>query len=163
MHSWGSLRVVQLATCLTPDDDLHCLVICSCWAGKHPSIHPTRIAVCGMCMLSQTCPPGEAELCPRRDNSHSGNFVSFGCTAPTQYNDLATLFFNTQASRSASMVASSTVHSHKVAGNERFEDPHGCPILVQPSSKQARAGNERGHFVWGVNAGRFQVGYSSPQ
>jgi hypothetical protein len=30
------------------------------------------------------------------DDSHSGNFVSFACSTDTSYNDLATLWFNTQ-------------------------------------------------------------------
>lgn len=41
----------------------------------------------------QECPEGA--LCPRPEHFHSGNFVSFGC-GDNQYNDLATLFFNTQ-------------------------------------------------------------------
>ena len=42
----------------------------------------------------QECPPDA--LCPRPEHVHSGNFVSFGCSGTDQYNDLATLFFNTQ-------------------------------------------------------------------
>ena len=34
--------------------------------------------------------------CPRAEHSHSGNFVAFGCEREDQYNDLATLFYNTQ-------------------------------------------------------------------
>jgi hypothetical protein len=45
----------------------------------------------------QPCPPGVTEACPRVDNTHSGNFVNFACPAGSkQYNDLATIFFNTQ-------------------------------------------------------------------
>lgn len=44
-------------------------------------------------LFVQECPEGA--LCPRPEHFHSGNFVSFGC-GDNQYNDLATLFFNTQ-------------------------------------------------------------------
>ena len=46
-------------------------------------------------LVTQPCPP-DADNCPRLDNGHSGNFVSFGCAEPNEYNDLATIFFNTQ-------------------------------------------------------------------
>ena len=45
------------------------------------------------------CPPGSEGACPRTDDLHSGNFVKFGCRhvgGRGYYNDLATLFFNTQ-------------------------------------------------------------------
>ena len=43
----------------------------------------------------QPCPV-DAMNCPRPSGSLSGNFVSFGCSRHSEYNDLATLFFNTQ-------------------------------------------------------------------
>lgn len=38
-----------------------------------------------------------AEECPRRGSQSTGNFVPYMCPRGNQYNDLATLFFNTQA------------------------------------------------------------------
>jgi hypothetical protein len=58
-------------------------------------------AVSFLLPLLAPCQPCPRELvgeaCPRLDNAHSGNYVNFGCPAGAgQYNDLATLFFNTQ-------------------------------------------------------------------
>lgn len=62
----------------------------------------------------QGCPVGEAS-CPRRDNSHSGNFVSFGCLpSNSSYNDLATLFFNTQDDAIRSLFSSKTKSEYTV-------------------------------------------------
>ncbi|MEW5313527.1 MAG: hypothetical protein WDW38_005088 [Sanguina aurantia] len=44
----------------------------------------------------QGCPIDAGESCPRKDDSHSGNFVTFGCRHPDEYHGLGTLFFNTQ-------------------------------------------------------------------
>ena len=41
------------------------------------------------------CDPNVAN-CPREKDQHHGNYVSFNCGAPDEYNDLATIFFNTQ-------------------------------------------------------------------
>lgn len=46
--------------------------------------------------LLQACPVEAGNACPRVDNSHSGNFVNFACAHGHEYNDLATIFFNTQ-------------------------------------------------------------------
>jgi hypothetical protein len=54
------------------------------------SVHPDWLL-----RHAQTCPPDAGDTCPRHDNAHSGNFVSFACP-PGRYNDLATIFFNTQ-------------------------------------------------------------------
>jgi hypothetical protein len=44
----------------------------------------------------QSCPGDSAEACPRDAADSSGNFVPFACSSGDEYNDLATLFFNTQ-------------------------------------------------------------------
>jgi chloride channel 7 len=46
-------------------------------------------------MRVQECPVGVPD-CPRSESSPSGNYVAFGCAREGQYNDLATLFYNTQ-------------------------------------------------------------------
>ena len=43
----------------------------------------------------KTCDP-EISSCPRPSGVHYGNFVRFTCPGDNQYNDLATIFFNTQ-------------------------------------------------------------------
>ena len=48
-----------------------------------------------MCVCVQDCPL-DVPNCPRPEHSHSGNYVAWTCKHPNQYNDLATLFYNTQ-------------------------------------------------------------------
>ena len=43
----------------------------------------------------KSCDP-EISSCPRPKGLHYGNFVRFTCSGDNQYNDLATIFFNTQ-------------------------------------------------------------------
>lgn len=55
-------------------------------------------SVCSFCVplffACQPCPEGDDVVCPREE-LHYGNFLSFNCAADDQYNDLATIFFNT--------------------------------------------------------------------
>ena len=44
----------------------------------------------------QTCPETASDACPRDESHQSGNYLVFNCKGDKQYNDLATLFFNTQ-------------------------------------------------------------------
>eukprot|EP00878_Enallax_costatus_P009990 GHUV01010428.1.p1 GENE.GHUV01010428.1~~GHUV01010428.1.p1 ORF type:complete len:619 (+),score=131.54 GHUV01010428.1:162-2018(+) len=60
------------------------------------------------------CPPDSGEDCPRTDNSHSGNFVNFGCPDGYQYNDLATIFFNTQDDAIRNLFSSQTKSEYGV-------------------------------------------------
>lgn len=63
-------------------------------------------SICSFCLpLLNTCTPcpdperfPDVE-CPRRD-TYFGNFVNFSCNSGAEYNDLATLFFNTQVNTS---------------------------------------------------------------
>lgn len=59
----------------------------------------------------QECPPDA--LCPRPEHVHSGNFVSFGC-GENQYNDLATLFFNTQDDAIRNLFSAGTPHEYSM-------------------------------------------------
>ncbi|KAG1653076.1 hypothetical protein FOA52_007509 [Chlamydomonas sp. UWO 241] len=68
----------------------------------------------------QPCPPDAAGLCPRMDNSHSGNFVSFGCASKYEYNDLATIFFNTQDDAIRNLFSSKTKREYTVASLVTF-------------------------------------------
>ncbi|KAG2444895.1 hypothetical protein HXX76_001631 [Chlamydomonas incerta] len=64
------------------------------------------------------CPPGSEGACPRTDDLHSGNFVKFGCRhvgGRGYYNDLATLFFNTQDDAIRNLFASKTKREYTVA------------------------------------------------
>ncbi|GAX72881.1 hypothetical protein CEUSTIGMA_g336.t1 [Chlamydomonas eustigma] len=61
----------------------------------------------------QPCPL-DTSTCPRLDNSHSGNFVSFGCRSKNQYNDLATIFFNTQDDAIRNLFSSQTKREYTV-------------------------------------------------
>jgi chloride channel 7 len=58
------------------------------------------------------CPPGAN--CPRSESSYSGNFVSFGCSADNQYNDLATLFFNTQDDAIRNLFSAGTPYEYSM-------------------------------------------------
>lgn len=64
-------------------------------------------SLCSFCLPLLTactpCPDPEKfpdVECPRHD-TYFGNFVSFNCASGAEYNDLATLFFNTQVSAGA--------------------------------------------------------------
>ena len=71
-----------------------CMAGCSCCLSLLKA-RIVRALVMKCATLLQACPDGE-EACPRADDSLAGNFVSFGCRGTKEYNDLATLFFNTQ-------------------------------------------------------------------
>jgi chloride channel 7 len=63
----------------------------------------------------QPCPFDAGEDCPRTDNSHSGNFVSFNCAHRPAYNDLATIFFNTQDDAIRNLFSSQTKNEYGVS------------------------------------------------
>jgi chloride channel 7 len=63
----------------------------------------------------QPCPADTGEDCPRTDNSHSGNFVSFNCAHRPAYNDLATIFFNTQDDAIRNLFSSQTKNEYGVS------------------------------------------------
>eukprot|EP00798_Chlamydomonas_sp_ICE-L_P013668 gene13668-19556_t len=64
-------------------------------------------------MKCRACPEGVAG-CPRLDNSEPGNFVSFGCTYGDEYNDLATIFFNTPDDAIRNLFSSKTKREYSV-------------------------------------------------
>ncbi|KIY93570.1 Chloride channel protein CLC-d [Monoraphidium neglectum] len=62
----------------------------------------------------QPCPVGGAEECPRPDTMSTGNFVPFMCEQGGQYNDMATLFFNTQDDAIRNLFSSKTKAEYSV-------------------------------------------------
>ncbi|CAG9467135.1 unnamed protein product [Pedinophyceae sp. YPF-701] len=62
----------------------------------------------------QPCPPGSEGECPRRE-THHGNFVPYMCPGENQYNDLATLFFNTQDNAIRNLLGSNTAHEFRIS------------------------------------------------
>lgn len=78
----------------------------------------------------QACPPQEAN-CPRPETSLSGNFVSFGCYNPNEYNDLATLFFNTQDDAIRNLYSTGTTQEYsKMALVVFFLTFYGLTIIT---------------------------------
>ncbi|GIL91065.1 hypothetical protein Vretimale_9495 [Volvox reticuliferus] len=69
-------------------------------------------------VVCTACPAGSEGTCPRTDNLHSGNFVKFGCRdllGRGAYNDLATLFFNTQDDAIRNLFSSKTKREYTVS------------------------------------------------
>eukprot|EP01026_Neomeris_dumetosa_P067175 TRINITY_DN6542_c0_g1_i3.p1 TRINITY_DN6542_c0_g1~~TRINITY_DN6542_c0_g1_i3.p1 ORF type:complete len:536 (-),score=43.57 TRINITY_DN6542_c0_g1_i3:439-2046(-) len=64
----------------------------------------------------QPCPQtgDDSQPCPRQDNSHSGNYVSFNCPDQSSYNDLATIFFSTQDDAIRNLFSSQTAKMYSV-------------------------------------------------
>ena len=92
-------------------------------------------------------------MCPRRDNSRSGNFVSFGCNYRDEYNSLATIFFNTQASRQSM--------AGQARGEQRMMAGQAIPLRGEQQARQQvmsrsggllQAAKLRGH--WAANDGK---------
>ncbi|GAQ87178.1 chloride channel protein [Klebsormidium nitens] len=75
-------------------------------------------SLCSFCLpLLTTCTPcpdpekfPDVE-CPRHD-TYFGNFVSFNCASGAEYNDLATLFFNTQDDTIRNLFSTRTYHEY---------------------------------------------------
>eukprot|EP00879_Flechtneria_rotunda_P004562 GHRR01004817.1.p1 GENE.GHRR01004817.1~~GHRR01004817.1.p1 ORF type:complete len:654 (+),score=198.62 GHRR01004817.1:480-2441(+) len=64
----------------------------------------------------QPCPADAGEACPRPEHTHSGNFVNFGCSRGSlDYNDLATIFFNTQDDAIRNLFSSQTKAEYGVS------------------------------------------------
>jgi chloride channel 7 len=64
---------------------------------------------------SPPCPEASDTKNPpkcRDDASISGNFVSFGCSRQDEYNELATLFFNTQDDAIRNLFSTGTSHEY---------------------------------------------------
>lgn len=60
----------------------------------------------------RTCDPELKDVCPRPAGLHYGNFVQFTCTGGNQYNDLATIFFNTQDDAIRNLFSSEQVNEY---------------------------------------------------
>ena len=58
------------------------------------------------------CPEGFEDECPRADNVETGNFVAFNCARPDTFNDLATIFFNTNDDSIRNLLSSGTQHEY---------------------------------------------------
>lgn len=61
-----------------------------------------------MMVPCQPCPANASHTCPRAETEQSGNYVPFNCGAGEKYNDLATLFFNTQDAAIRSLLSTKT-------------------------------------------------------
>mmetsp|Transcript_11530 Transcript_11530/g.32699 ORF Transcript_11530/g.32699 Transcript_11530/m.32699 type:complete len:826 (+) Transcript_11530:309-2786(+) len=59
------------------------------------------------------CPANSATPCPR-GNADYGSYISFNCAKPNEYNDMATLFFNTQDNAIRALFSSNTDHEYSV-------------------------------------------------
>ncbi|KAK8943824.1 Chloride channel protein CLC-d [Platanthera guangdongensis] len=57
------------------------------------------------------CPNSEAIECPRPPGT-DGNFVNFFCSTEKEYNDLATIFFNTQDDAIRNLFSAKTFHEY---------------------------------------------------
>ncbi len=78
------------------------------------------VCVCAcVCVCVQRCPASAGAACPRKVDAHMGNFVSFGCTRNNTYNDLATLFFNTQV-----RTHTHTTHTHHTRTTHTHRHTH---------------------------------------
>ena len=66
--------------------------------------------VCFFMPLAVQCTPCPRHLgdCPRSTEHPTGNFLPFGCTHPSHYNDLATLLFNTPEAAIRNLFSSQT-------------------------------------------------------
>uniref|UniRef100_A0A383VWF9 Chloride channel protein n=1 Tax=Tetradesmus obliquus TaxID=3088 RepID=A0A383VWF9_TETOB len=87
------------------------------WEGLAAALLTSTVSfLLPMMVACQPCPPDAGEDCPRTDNSHSGNFVSFNCYgARPAYNDLATIFFNTQDDAIRNLFSSQTKNEYGVS------------------------------------------------
>ncbi|KAF8058892.1 CLC-D [Scenedesmus sp. PABB004] len=91
------------------------------WEGAAAALLVSTVSfLLPMLVACRPCPPDVAEGCPRSDNSHSGNFVGFGCAASSQYNDLATIFFNTQDDAIRNLFSSRTKAEYGVGALTTF-------------------------------------------
>ena len=60
------------------------------------------------------CPVNIAAACPRTSDADFGSYISFNCARPTEYNELATLFFNTQDNAIRALFSSKSDHEYSV-------------------------------------------------
>mmetsp|Transcript_33733 Transcript_33733/g.86204 ORF Transcript_33733/g.86204 Transcript_33733/m.86204 type:complete len:833 (-) Transcript_33733:225-2723(-) len=66
------------------------------------------LAACRKC-------PANTPSCPRSHDADFGSYIPFNCPNPDEYNDLATLFFNTQDNAIRSLFSSNTGHEYSVS------------------------------------------------
>ncbi|XP_076914675.1 chloride channel protein CLC-d-like isoform X2 [Bidens hawaiensis] len=58
------------------------------------------------------CPDSDSSIeCPRRPGTY-GNYVNFFCSNENEYNDLATIFFNTQDDAIRNLFSAKTIHEY---------------------------------------------------
>ncbi|KAI3754874.1 hypothetical protein L1987_54666 [Smallanthus sonchifolius] len=58
------------------------------------------------------CPDSDSTIeCPRQPGTY-GNYVNFFCTKDNEYNDLATIFFNTQDDAIRNLFSAKTIHEY---------------------------------------------------
>uniref|UniRef100_A0A7S3FDR9 Chloride channel protein n=1 Tax=Prasinoderma singulare TaxID=676789 RepID=A0A7S3FDR9_9VIRI len=72
-------------------------------------------SVCSFCVplffACQACPDDSELVCPREE-LHYGNFLAFNCPLKDQYNDLATIFFNTHDDAIRNLFSSNTMREY---------------------------------------------------
>ncbi|KAH7440920.1 hypothetical protein KP509_03G016200 [Ceratopteris richardii] len=79
----------------------------------------TSVLSFGLPLLTKctTCPEGDKYsdiVCPRPEGSY-GNYVNFHCSNPNEYNDLATIFFNTQDDAIRNLFSTKTIHEYSAS------------------------------------------------
>lgn len=76
----------------------------------------TSVLSFGLPLLTKCTPCPDAEkypdiICPRPEGTY-GNYVNFHCSNRNEYNDLATIFFNTQDDAIRNLFSTKTVHEY---------------------------------------------------
>ena len=74
------------------------------------------VSFCVPLMVScRKCPENADAECPRDNDVHFGNFIPFNCHREGYYNDLATIFFNTNDDSIRNLLSSGTKHEFSTA------------------------------------------------
>ncbi|MCO5557006.1 hypothetical protein L7F22_010561 [Adiantum nelumboides] len=79
----------------------------------------TSILSFGLPLLTKCTPCPDAEkypdiVCPRPEGTY-GNYVNFHCSSRNEYNDLATIFFNTQDDAIRNLFSTKTIHEYSAS------------------------------------------------
>ncbi|KAH7447178.1 hypothetical protein KP509_01G095400 [Ceratopteris richardii] len=79
----------------------------------------TSVLSFGLPLLTKCTPCPDAEkypdiICPHSEGTY-GNYVNFHCSNPNEYNDLATIFFNTQDDAIRNLFSTKTLHEYSAS------------------------------------------------
>eukprot|EP00250_Pteridium_aquilinum_P011550 c20146_g1_i1 orf=525-2813(-) len=79
----------------------------------------TSVLSFGLPLLTKCTPCPDAEkypdiICPRPEGTY-GNYVNFHCSNQNEYNDLATIFFNTQDDAIRNLFSTKTLHEYSAS------------------------------------------------